>query len=175
MKKELIILSMLIVFITVAKVALADSDFKVTGIMDDGRNPVAIVDGQIVQEGSEVGGAEVEKINNDSVAFKYQNQIIIKSLGAVQEKNIQSQSLYDYKVREINDSIEDKKIQQSIDAEYLRRQEIDEKWESKRRFDLKMNHDEEMEKLKHADELELIQKARLWGGVAPEVKVEEDD
>ena len=52
---------------------------EVTGI-SGGAKPVAIVNGEMVEEGSQINGVKVIKINKDTVTFEYDGKVIVKEL-----------------------------------------------------------------------------------------------
>ena len=60
--------------------AFGEEELEVTGIIHS-ETPVAIVNSQFVREGDEIEGRIVEKIDKESVTFRYGEEIIVKSLG----------------------------------------------------------------------------------------------
>jgi hypothetical protein len=58
----------------------ARPNLKVGGVVA-GDKPMAIVNGELVKEGDVISGAKVEKIGNNFVKFKYENEYIVEYLG----------------------------------------------------------------------------------------------
>ena len=58
----------------------AHPNLEVTGVVCSDK-PMAIVNGEMVKEGDEIGGATVEKIGYDSVKFRYEGEIVTRDVG----------------------------------------------------------------------------------------------
>ncbi|MBU1122686.1 MAG: DUF5684 domain-containing protein [Candidatus Omnitrophota bacterium] len=63
-------------------VASVIPQIHVTGVIYDGQEPVAIINGEIVREGDSISGVKVLKVNESEVKLQYQDDIFIRKLGA---------------------------------------------------------------------------------------------
>lgn len=57
------------------------ADFRVSGVIFDRQEPMAIVNDALVKEGEEVNGAKVLKISDSTVRFSYKGKIFVKDVG----------------------------------------------------------------------------------------------
>ena len=60
---------------------LKPADFRVSGVMFDRQEPMAIINDVLVKEGEDIGGAKVLKIFDSKVEFSYRGKTFSKDVG----------------------------------------------------------------------------------------------
>ena len=81
-RRQLIVAWAVVLFFICLNIASAQPELEVTGIIYDKKgNSAALVNGGIVYVGCDINGAEVMQINEDSVEFKYNNEVITLKIG----------------------------------------------------------------------------------------------
>lgn len=58
-------------------------DIHVSGVIYDGKEPVAVVNGEIVREGSLIGDVRVVRVTEAEVEFQYQGKVFVRKIGAL--------------------------------------------------------------------------------------------
>lgn len=114
------VFSIIVLFLFCSSFVLARPQFKVSGIMYDKQEPVAIVNGNFVKEGEKVDGAKVEKIAFNSVTFKYANETFVEYLWEIQEADGSQRKISQKEIAEKKaDELKDKQALPAVDKKIL--------------------------------------------------------
>ena len=164
--KNLILTVLTILILT--STAFAQENLNISGIMQDAKM-VAIINNEVVVEGTFIEGYEVIKINSNSVEFKKAGIVFTKILQ-------NNQRLVETKTftqkQEINETIViesriskdiDQKIVERVEREANRNKEIEDRQEDKRRFEKELAHQKEMEILKSEEQRKLLNESKGIG------------
>ncbi len=87
MKKQLIVLWLICLVPVYSNICQAQPDLEISGIFfeDEGQS-YAIINGRTVKVGNKIDEAEIIEISQDSIKFKYKDDIIIKKVGLGERK-----------------------------------------------------------------------------------------
>jgi hypothetical protein len=162
-KMRKICLVLTIIFsLSIATLTKSQPALEVEGIFKDNKTkPYALVNGRIVNEGEEVDGAKVIEVEDDSVRFEYEGNIIVKKIGEgggiAKEKQKDAVGAYTTRMNEINqnkareekrenlESLQEEQESAEQCSEYSRN--CDKYWEAARVYKSNKQYDEAIEAL----------------------------